>query len=137
RERPLHGNLLVEEHADEQRQRIAAEQVVGLGLLGDLDAHGTSFARPGGAGRRPRGNSWKETPRNRSRKRSRQGSRREHVSGGPRPRGETHGRVAPPAARPPGRVFEWSGRPDPRRPRAAGPGARPDERYTGHGGADR
>jgi len=34
-------------------------------------------------------------------------------------------------------VFEWSGRPDPRRPRAAGPGARPDERYTGHGGADR
>ena len=34
-ERPLHRHLLVEQHADEQRERIGDEQLVGFGITGD------------------------------------------------------------------------------------------------------
>src|SRR3954449_10307693 len=43
-ERPLHRELLVEQHADEQRERVAVEQRIGLGVLRDLQ-HGSSPAR--------------------------------------------------------------------------------------------
>ena len=36
-ERPLHGNLLVEQHADEQRSGVVLEEQVGLGVSGDRD----------------------------------------------------------------------------------------------------
>ena len=36
-ERPLHRDLLIEEHADEQRERIGVEQAVGVGVAGDRE----------------------------------------------------------------------------------------------------
>ncbi|GAA4567592.1 hypothetical protein GCM10023193_47010 [Planotetraspora kaengkrachanensis] len=44
RERPFHRDLLVEQHADQKGERAAAEQLVGLRLLCELDPHATSFA---------------------------------------------------------------------------------------------
>lgn len=52
REGPLHRHLLVQQHADQGRERAAAEQFVGLGLLGEVksDVHGSMIPRAG-AGR--------------------------------------------------------------------------------------
>jgi hypothetical protein len=43
-EGPLHGELLVEQHADQQGERVAVEQRVGVGVLRELQ-HGSSDRR--------------------------------------------------------------------------------------------
>ena len=47
-EGPLHGELLVEQHADQQGERVAVEQRVGVGVLRELQ-HGSSDRRVGPA----------------------------------------------------------------------------------------
>ena len=42
-ERPLHGHLLIEQHANEQRRSVAVEQCVGLWDARDVE--GASWGR--------------------------------------------------------------------------------------------
>ena len=59
-ERALHRELLVQQHADQQGQRIAVEQRVGVGVLGDTEGHDGRVA-PQSAPRRPwRSCTWVE-----------------------------------------------------------------------------
>jgi hypothetical protein len=46
-ERPLQRNLLVEHHADQQRQRVTGQQIVRFGDLAQVQSHLTTVASAG------------------------------------------------------------------------------------------
>ncbi len=52
REGGLHRHLLIEQHADEERERIVGEELVGRGVARDVQSHALSLppdAQPGDA----------------------------------------------------------------------------------------